>query len=77
MTQTITLKIWNKQEQKVTKTVEIKNVLNVTFDAKYKEINFIGSKIEILILPELNDIEFNFNEDKEYVFLTIKDCEAQ
>lgn len=77
MTQTITLRIWNKQEGKVTKTVEIKNVLNVTFDAKYKEINFIGSKIEILILPELNDIEFDFSTNKECVFITVKDCEAQ
>ena len=74
MSKTITLRIWNEQEGKVTKTVEIKNVLTVSFDAKtYNEINFIASEIEILIDSKLNDIEFKFSEDKEYVFITVKD----
>lgn len=77
MTQTITLRIWNEQEGKVTKSVEIANVLNVTFDVKYKEIYFIDNIIEILILPELNDIEFDFSTDKKFVFLKVKDCEGQ
>ena len=77
MTQTITLRIWNKQEQKVTKTVEVKNVLSVKFETTFNEITFMGSSIEIFIVPHLNDIEFNFTEDKEYVFITVKECEEQ
>lgn len=77
MTQTITLRIWNEQEGKVTKTIEIENVLSVEFKTKYKEITFCGNKIEILIVPHLNDIEFNFTEDEDYVFLTVKDSEEQ
>ena len=77
MTQKITLRIWNEQEDKVTKSVEVEKVLSVEFETKYKQIDFIGNIIEILIVPRLNDIEFNFTDDKEYVFITVKDCEEQ
>ena len=77
MSKTITLRIWNEQEDKVTKSVEVEKVLSVEFETKYKQIDFIGNIIEILIVPRLNDIEFNFTDDKEYVFITVKDCEEQ
>ena len=77
MSKTITLNIWNEDEGNVTKSVEIENVLSVEIETKYKEITFCGNEIEILIVPHLNDIEFNFTDDKEYVFITIKDREEQ
>ena len=78
MSKTITLRIWNEQEGRVTKTVEVKNVISVEFASKYcPGIDFIEEDIEIFIVPGLIDIEFNFSEDKEYVFLTVKDCEEQ
>ena len=77
MSKTITLRIWNEDECKVSKTVEVANVLSVEFETKYKEITFTGDNAEILIVPHLNDIEFKFSEDKEYVFINIKDCEEQ
>lgn len=77
MTQKITLRIWNKYEAKVTRSVEIPNVLSVTFETKYKEITFCGNEIEIFIVPHLNDIEFDFTDDKKYVFITVKDREEQ
>lgn len=77
MTQTITLTIWDK-ENKVAKKVKVSNVLNVDFCSKYfREIDFFADSIEIFILPELADIEFSFSENKEYVFITVKDCEEQ
>ena len=77
MSKTITLRIWNEQEGKLTKTVEIGNVLSVKFETKLNEIIFMDSRTEIFIAPGLSDIEFNFSEDKKYVFITVKSCEEQ
>ena len=76
MAQTITLRIWNEQEGKVTKNVEIDNVLSVEFCSKYsRDIDFFRDSTEIFIDPELSEIEFSFLGN--CVFITIKDCEAQ
>ena len=76
MSKTITLRIWNEQEGKVTKTVEVKNVLNVKFETKYNNgIDFMGDDIEIFIIPKHVNVDFKFVGNR--VFITIEDCEEQ
>ena len=76
MSKTITLRIWNEQECKVTKTVEVKNVLNVKFETKYNSgIDFTGNDIEIFIIPKYVNVDFKFVGNN--VFITIEDCEEQ
>ena len=41
MTQTITLRIWNEQEQKVTKIVKVDNVLSIRCEKKFQPIDFL------------------------------------
>lgn len=73
MTQTITLKIWNEQEQKVS-NVKVNNVLWVRFESVFQSIGFFGSDIEILINPDDTNIEFSFTDDKSRVFITITEA---
>lgn len=73
MTQTITLKIWDKENQG-TKEVKVSNVLSVQFSSKYcNEIDFFINSPEIFIDTERSDIEFSFHGNS--VFITVKDCE--
>ena len=75
MTQTITLKIWDEDNQR-TKEVKVSNVLSVKFSSKYcNEIDFFRDSTEIFIDTELSDIEFSFLGNA--VFITVKDCEEQ
>ena len=76
MSKTITLQIWNEEEHKVTKTVEVENVLNVEFQTKLNSgIDFMSNEITIFVVPEYVDVHFKFFGNK--VFITIKDCEEQ
>lgn len=74
MSKTITLKIWNEDEGKVTKNVEVEKVLNVKFETKYNNgIDFMGNDIEIFIIPKYVNVDFKFVGNR--VFITVKDCE--
>jgi hypothetical protein len=76
MSKTITLRIWNEDEGRVSKTVEIDNVLNVKFETKYNNgIDFMGNDIEIFIIPKYVNVDFKFVGNK--VFITIEDSEEQ
>lgn len=63
MSKTITLRIWNEQEQKVTKTVKVKNVISIIWESKIQKIHFFGNNIEILIIPEIDEVTFNCYPD--------------
>lgn len=72
MSKTITLRIWNEDEGKVTKTVEVDNVLNVKFETKHNTgIDFTGDDIEIFIFPKYVNVDFKFVGNR--VFITVKD----
>lgn len=74
MTQTIILKIWDEQEQKVTKTVEVDNVLSVRCERVFQSIGFFGDDIEIIIYPKYNNVEFTFNSELSKVFIYITEA---
>lgn len=74
MTQKITLKIWNNQEQKVTKTVEIDNVLSIRCESVIQSIVFFRAETEIIINPKYHDVEFSFTSDCSKVFIYITEA---
>lgn len=73
MTQTITLKIWDK-ENKVAKEVKVNNVLSVRCESVFQSIGFFGNDIEILINPKYNNIDFSFTSDLSKVFIYITEA---